>query len=199
MNQLFFKINLNKYGELKQAVRKEQRTFRTTALVFIVLTAVIYGVVLYYNGIMARKVDNRSQLLADIKQEIKSYKENDQYLSSKDLTNIAEISTDRIFWSKKLVALSEKTSDKIAITNFSFKNDVLSIFGITRLDKNEKEFDLINEFVENLKNNSQISGDFDEIYFVKSNRDYEKDVEIIRFQIDCVHEGSDTIKKRRRR
>ena len=199
MNQLFFKINLNKYGELKQAVQKEQRTFRTTALAFIVLTAVIYGVVLYYNGVMARKVDNRSQLLADIKLEIKSYKENDQYLSSKDLTNIAEISTDRIFWSKKLVALSEKTSDKIAITNFSFKNDVLSIFGITRLDKNEKEFDLINEFVENLKNNSQISGDFDEIYFVKSNRDYEKDVEIIRFQIDCVHEGSDTIKKRRRR
>ena len=67
------------------------------------------------------------------------------------------------------------------------------------LHKNEKEFDLINEFIENLKNNSQISGDFDEIYFVKSNRDYEKDVEIIRFQIDCVHEGSDTIKKRRRR
>ncbi|MDP8322474.1 MAG: PilN domain-containing protein [Candidatus Stygibacter australis] len=199
MNQLFFKINLNKYGELKQAVLKERRTFRTTALAFIVFTAIIYGVVLYYNGIMARKVDNRRQLLADIKLEIKSYKENDQYLSSKDLTNIAEISTDRIFWSKKLVALSEKTSDKIAITNFSFKNDVLSIFGITRLDKNEKEFDLINEFVENLKNNSQISGDFDEIYFVKSNRDYEKDVEIIRFQIDCVHEGSDTIKKRRRR
>jgi len=197
MNQLFFKINLNKYGELKQAVRKEQRTFRTTALVFIVLTAVIYGVVLYYNGIMARKVDNRSQLLADIKQEIKSYKENDQYLSSKDLTNIAEISTDRIFWSKKLVALSEKTSDKIAITNFSFKSDVLSIFGITRLDKNEKEFDLINEFIENLKSNSQISGDFDEIYFVKSMRDYEKDVEIIRFQIDCVHEGAVTTKRRR--
>ena len=197
MNQLFFKINLNKYGELKQAVRKEQRTFRTTALAFIVLTAVIYGVVLYYNGIMARKVDNRSQLLADIKQEIKSYKENDQYLSSKDLTNIAEISTDRIFWSKKLVALSEKTSDKIAITNFSFKSDVLSIFGITRLDKNEKEFDLINEFIENLKSNSQISGDFDEIYFVKSMRDYEKDVEIIRFQIDCVHEGAVTTKRRR--
>ena len=197
MNQLFFKINLNKYGELKQAVLKERRTFRTTALTFIIGTAIIYGVVLYYNGVMARKVDNRSQLLADIKQEIKSYKENDQYLSSKDLTNIAEISTDRIFWSKKLVALSEKTSDKIAITNFSFKSDVLSIFGITRLDKNEKEFDLINEFIENLKSNSQISGDFDEIYFVKSMRDYEKDVEIIRFQIDCVHEGAVTTKRRR--
>ncbi len=190
MNQLYFKINLNKYGELKQAILKEQRTFRTTALAFVIFTAIIYGVVLYFNGIMARKVDNRSQLLRDIKQEIKSYRENDQYLSSKDLTNIAEISTDRIFWSKKLVAISEKTSDKIAITNFTFKNDVLSILGITRMDKKEKEFDLINEFIENLKNNEQINSDFQEVYFVKSVRDFEKDVEIIRFQIDCVHQGT---------
>ncbi|MCF7911884.1 MAG: hypothetical protein K9M99_05115 [Candidatus Cloacimonetes bacterium] len=197
MNQLFFKINLNKYGELKQAIQKERRAFWTTALAFVILTALIYGVVLYYNGIMARKVDNRRQLLSDIKQEIKSYKENDQYLSSKDLTNIAEISTDRIFWSKKLVALSEKTSDKIAITDFSFKNDILSIYGITRMDKNEKEFDLINAFIESLKDNKQINSDFEEIYFVKSMRDFEKDVEIIRFQIDCVHQGANTGKRRR--
>jgi len=196
MNKLYFKINLNKYGELKQKALKEKRTFQTTALVFIIITALIYGVVLYYNGIMARKVDNRRQLLRDIKQEIKSYKENDQYLSSQDLGNIAEISTDRIFWSKKLVALSEKTSDKIAITNFSFKSDVLSIYGITRLDKEEKEFDLINEFIENLKNNEQINLDFQEIYFVKSLRDFEKDVEIIRFQIDCIHQ-SETDRTRR--
>lgn len=195
MNQLFFKINLNKYGELKQAVLKEKRTFRTTAILFVVLTAILYGAVLYYNSTLAEKLDNRRQLLSDIKQEIKSYRENDQYLSAKDLTNIADISTDRIFWSKKLVALSEKTSDKIAITNFSFKSDVLSIYGITRLDKNQKEFDLINEFIENLKKNEQISSDFQEIYFVKSMRDFEKDVEIIRFQIDCIHEGSNTARR----
>ncbi|MCF7920451.1 MAG: hypothetical protein K9N06_11125 [Candidatus Cloacimonetes bacterium] len=198
MNQLYFKINLNKYGELRQKEVKERRSFQTTAIVFLVLTAVIYGVVLYYNGKMANKVENRRQLLNDIKQEIKSYQENDQYLSTNDLNNIAEISTDRIFWSKKLVALSEKTSDKIAITNFSYKSDVLSIFGITRLDKDQKEFDLINEFIENLKNNTQISSDFGEIMFVKSMRDFEKDVEILRFQIDCRHETGKTTSKRRR-
>jgi hypothetical protein len=189
MNQLYFKINLNKYGELKQAVLKQKRAFRTTALAFVILTAIIYGFVLYYNGVLEQKVQNRRSLLSNITQEIKSYQENDQYLSSKDLTNIAEISTDRIFWSKKLVALSEKTSDKIAITNFSFKSDVLSIYGITRLDRDEKEFDLINEFINNLKNNEQISVDFEDIYFVRSLRDFEKDVGIIRFQIDCTTRG----------
>jgi len=198
MNQLYFKINLNKYGELRQKEMKERRSFQTTAIFFLVAAAIIYGVVLYYNSAMAQKVANRSQLLTEIKQEIKSYQENDQYLSKNDLNNIAEISTDRIFWSKKLVALSEKTSDKVAITNFSYKGDVLSIFGITRLDRDQKEFDLINEFIENLKNNDQISVDFGEILFVKSMRDFEKDVEILRFQIDCSHDSGKKVSKRRR-
>lgn len=198
MNQLFFKINLNKFGEMRLKELRERRSFQATAAVFLLITIIIYGVVLYYNGIMEKKVENRRELLNDIKQEIKSYRENDQYLSTKDLNNIAEISTDRIFWSKKLVALSEKTTDKIAITDFSFKNDVLSIYGITRLDKDQKEFDLINEFIENLKKNEQISSDFSEIMFVKSLRDFEKSVEILRFQIDCVHESESQSSRRRR-
>lgn len=197
MNQLYFSINLNKYGELRQKEYKERRAFQTTAILFFLFTIIIYGFILYYNNKLAEKVDNRAMLLNNIKQEIKSYQENDTYLSQKDLTNIAEISTDRIFWSKKLEALSEKTSDKIAITNFSFKNGVLSIFGITQLDKNEKEFDLINQFIESLKQNKQINIDFDEVLFVKSSRDFEKDVEILRFQIDCKNQTERTSKRRR--
>jgi hypothetical protein len=96
------------------------------------------------------------------------------------------MSTDRIFWAKKLVALAEKTTDKIAITHFSFKNNNLRLYGITKVDKNEKEFDLINEFITNLKENKQISSDFPEIKFVSSSRDIEKGVDIIRFEIDCT-------------
>jgi len=68
---------------------------------------------------------------------------------------------------------------------------------ITPKDKNEKEFDLINAFIQSLKDNKQINSDFEEIYFVKSMRDFEKDVEIIRFEIDCVHQGANTSKRRR--
>jgi len=54
------------------------------------------------------------------------------------------------------------------------------------MDKKQKEFDLIIEdFINKLKSNEQISSDFPEITFMKSRRDFEKDVEILRFQIDC--------------
>ncbi|MCD4652166.1 MAG: hypothetical protein K8S56_10350, partial [Candidatus Cloacimonetes bacterium] len=100
------------------------------------------------------------------------------------------------FWAKKLVALAEREDDKIAITHFSFKREKLSLYGITQVDKKEKEHDLINAFIEDLKQKKQISEDFDDILFVKSRRDREKEVDIIRFQIDLISE--ETGKKRRR-
>lgn len=185
MNQ-FFKINLNKYGELKKKAEREKTDFVKVLFFFIIVAVVMFGFVFYINMNLDKKIDSRKDLHSKIKDEIKSYQVSGEYLSSKDLNNMTKISTERIFWAKKLVALSEKTNDKIAITNFAFKNDVLSIYGITRLDKGQKEFDLIDEFITNLKNNEQINQDFPDIKFVKSRRDTEKDVEILRFQVDAI-------------
>jgi hypothetical protein len=186
MNQLYFKINLNKYGELRRKIEKDRVIFRNTALAFFIITALLYGYVLLLNYNLETKLDNRRTLLNDIKDEIETYHVSGKFLSSNDLKRLAKISTERIFWAKKLVAISEQTTDKIAITHFAFKNDALSLYGITKLDKDQKEFDLINEFIDNLKQKEQISTDFPDIKIVRSNRDFEKDVEILRFQIDLM-------------
>jgi len=186
MSQLYFKINLNKYGELRRKIEKDKIVFRNTALTFIIITALLYGYVLLLNHNMNTKIETRKTLFKDIRNEIETYHVSGKFLSSNDLKRLSKISSERIFWAKKLVAISEQTTDKIAITHFSFKNDALSLFGITKLDKKEKEFDLIDQFIENLKAKEQISSDFPEIKLVRSNRDIEKDVEILRFQVDLV-------------
>ncbi|MBN1948539.1 MAG: hypothetical protein JW784_02230 [Candidatus Cloacimonetes bacterium] len=186
MKQFYFKINLNKYGELRRKIQKDKITFRNTVLVFVIGTIILYVFVLYLNSFLDKRINTRTELLSQIRQEIQSYQVSGDYLSSKDLQRLAKISTERIFWARKLVALSEQTTDKIAITHFSFKNNVLSLFGITKLDKDEKEFDLIDDFIANLKANEQISIDFPDIKLVRSRRDFEKEVEILRFQIDCI-------------
>jgi len=186
MSQFFYKINLNKYGELKQQIERQKKDFLNISITFLIITAVMVGGLFMLNGMLKQKIQSRRDLLAKIKKEIKSYQVSGEYLSSNDLNRIAKVSSERIFWAKKLVALSEKTTDKIAITHFAYKNGKLSLFGITKLDKNEKEFDLIDEFIKNLKSNEHISSDFPNISFVKSSTDYEKDVEILRFQIDAT-------------
>ncbi|MEA1973619.1 MAG: hypothetical protein U9N34_10085 [Candidatus Cloacimonadota bacterium] len=185
MNQLFFKINLNKYGELKQKQERSRRTFLNTVIIFVLGTAILYGFALYQNSILKNKFNNRMNLLKSIRKEISEYKDSGDYLSTKDLQRLANLSSDRVFWAMKLVALSEKTNNEIAITHFSYKMNTLSLFGITQLDKGKKEHVLINDFISELRANKQISTDFPEIKFVKSRRDYEKDIEIVRFQVDC--------------
>lgn len=191
MNQFYFKINLNKYGELRRQKEKEKKTFWTTAIIYTVVFLITVGAAMSFTADLNRKIANRSKLLNAIRNEIKAYEVSGEFLSKKDLERLQTISTQRIFWSKKLVALSEKTTDDIAITHFSFKNDHLSLYGITRLDKDQNEFVLIDDFITELKNDEQISQDFPAIKFVKSSHDMEKDVEILRFQIDCISDQFD--------
>ena len=186
MKTFYFKINLNKFGELKQKAEAEKRTFKISAISYAVIFLIATIIAIIFSSNLNGKIKNRSALLNSIRDEIKTYKVSGEFLSSKDLARLNNISSERIFWTQKLVALSEKTTDKIAITHFSFKSNKLSLFGITRLDRDQKEFDLINDFIVELNNNEQISSDFPKIQFVKSSKDKEKDVDILRFQIDCI-------------
>ncbi|MCD4829542.1 MAG: hypothetical protein K8R90_08975 [Candidatus Cloacimonetes bacterium] len=190
--KFFFKINLNKYGELKQQAEAEARTFRNTVISFVVLFLILYGGVFYLRYTMQKKVDFRRDVLADINSQIEKYQTSGDYLSAEDLQKIAEISRNRIFWAKKLVAFSEQTDDKIAIEKFTYKNGVLKLFGITPLDREQQELDLIIEgFINDLQNNEQIAIDFPEIYFEKSRKDKEKDTDIVKFEIACVAREED--------
>ncbi len=197
MNQFHFTINLNKYGEKRYQVLAEKRVFKNLILTFVILTIVLYGVVLYFNSALEAKFDNRQQLLNDIRAEIESYREVGEYLSSTDLERLARTSTDRIFWANNLIALADLITEKIAITHFSYRQGVLSLFGITQVDIEEKEFDLIYDFIDLLEQDPQISADFDDIRFIRGQRDREQGVDIIRFQIDCIGRGVSSRDRRR--
>ncbi len=185
MAQFYFKINLNKFGELKKQQEIEKKTFWGTAITYGIGVLIILIVFFILLSFLNKRIDSRKRLLSKIKKEIKSYQVSGEYLSGKDLETIANLSTNRVFWAKKLVALADITSKKLAITKFAYKNGTLSLYGITKVDKNQKEFDLIDQFINSLKNNPAINQDFPEIKFVRSTRDKEKGVEILRFQIDC--------------
>jgi hypothetical protein len=184
----YFRINLNKYGEIRMREEAEQRTYLNAILFFVITSVLLYGVfwfVLY--GSIQRKLQNRVTFKQTVEKELKGFQRDSLSLSIADLENLSKYNK-RIFWTRKLQALSEKTSDRMAITHFAYKNGTFSLFGITKVDKTQKEFDLIDDFISTLKSNELISTDFPDIKFVKSLRDKEQDVDIIRFQIDCKDE-----------
>jgi hypothetical protein len=193
--QFFFKINLNKFGEMKLQQEKERRTFLQSVLFFIIGTILLFAAVLYLNSKLVEKVQNRQDFLDKTENQIATYQKSTEFLSSSDLDLLAKTFTDRIFWAKKLVALSQEIDNKMAITQFTYKNGILSLYGVTSIDKNQREFDLIDMFIAKLKANEQISMDFPDIKYARASRDKVKDTDILRFQIDCYSKALQQTKK----
>jgi Tfp pilus assembly protein PilN len=185
--QFYFKINLNKFGEMKIQQEKEKKTFIQALLFFGIGTIILFAGVLYLDSILAEKVLSRQNFLDETEKQIASYEKSTDFLSSSDLDLLAKTFNDRIFWAKKLVALSQEIDNKMAITQFSYKNGVLSLYGVTSIEVNQREFDLIDGFITKLKQNEQISVDFPDIKYSRATRDKVKDTDILRFQIDCFN------------
>jgi len=181
----YFKINLNKYGEQRLEQERETRTFRNACIVFaigFILTLVAW---FYIIGNVKTKVEARRAYLAEIQAELKSYQTSSDYLSSNDVDRLAQTFNNRIFWAKKMVALGQEVDEKLAIRIFSYANGILTINGITEVDSKVKEFDLINEFIQRLKANPEISNDFPEIKSGQVLKQIVRDTTIFEFVIEC--------------
>lgn len=185
MNQFFFKLNMNKYGEQRIEQMRESRTFRNAAIAFVVGFIIVLVAWFYINHAAGRKLDARKSYLAETNAELQSYQVSGDYLSSNDLNRLARTFTDRIFWAKKMVALGEEIDDKLAVRSFSYANGILTINGITEVDAKVKEFDLINEFIHRLKSNPEISNDFPQIKSGPVVKQIIKDTAIFEFVIEC--------------
>lgn len=181
----YFKINLNKYGEMRLQAEREKKIFINSIVTFAVGFIIIIAVWIYINGMMKTRVESRQRYYTELQKELASYETSEDYLSSKDLDKLAETFNNRIFWAKKMIALSNEIDEKLAVRKFTYTNGVLTLNGITEIDKNIKELDLIQSFIDRLKSNTEISNDFPRIKSGSITRQVVKDTDILEFVIEC--------------
>ena len=181
----YFKINLNKYGEMRLQAEREKKQFINAVIIFAVGLVILIAAWIYINGMINTRVENRQRYLNELQKELASYETSEDYLSSKDLDKLAETFNNRIFWAKKMVALSNEINEELAVRKFTYNNGVLTLNGITEVDKNVKELDLIQSFIDRLKANEEISNDFPRIKSGFITRQIIKDTAILEFVIEC--------------
>lgn len=189
-NAFYFKINLNKFGELKIQGERERKTFLQAVVVFIIGIVIAFGGFIYLNANLNKKVESRRRFLADTETQLKSFVTSADYLSSQDLDRLERTFNDRIFWANKMVALSQEIDQKLAVRKFTYANGVLTLNGITPVDINVRELDLINEFILRLKSNPEISNDFPQIKSGLITKQVVKDTAIMEFVIECYSKDS---------
>jgi len=181
----FFKINLNKFGEMKLQAERENRTFINVIVAFVVFMIILAAGMFYVNSTLQKKLDNRKSYYKDLNAQLSQYQTSGDYLSSNDLERLATTFDNRIFWAKKMVALSEVISDKLAVSKLNFNNGVLTLNGITEIKAGINELNMIGEFINRIKGNDELRLDFPEVKMGSVNKRLVKDTEIMDFVIEC--------------
>ncbi|MBW6514290.1 MAG: PilN domain-containing protein [Candidatus Syntrophosphaera sp.] len=184
-NVFYFKVNLNKYGEMKLQAERENKTFRNAVIAFLLGAIIMFAGLIYLNNSLKRKVEIRRQYYKEISARLSEYQSSGDYLSVVDVDKLAETFTDRIFWTKKLQALSHEIDQQLAVRKLNFNNGVLTLNGIIEVNRNIREGDITFDFVQRLKANPEISNDFPEIKSGSKTRQVAKDTEILEFVIEC--------------
>ncbi|HNT51772.1 MAG TPA: hypothetical protein PKH19_00110 [Candidatus Syntrophosphaera sp.] len=181
----YFKVNLNKYGEMKLQAERENKSLRNAVIIFLLGAMLAFAGLFYLNGLMKTKVENRRKFYNEISSQLSKYQSSGEYLSANDVDKLAKTFANRIFWTKKLKALSDNIDQRLAVRKLNYSNGVLTLNGIIEVNRNIQEGDLTFEFVQKLKADPEISNDFPEIKSGSKTRQIAKDTEILEFVIEC--------------
>ena len=183
MNKLI-KINLNQ--TINKAVlaemKKEQSRWMMGGLIFILMLISLI-LILTLNSSLGTLIDKRNERINQIITDTKALKEEGIDLSKTDIETYYDFEVNRIFWANKLQQLSKMTPDYMAITNISYDNGRMVISAVSQVNPEEKDFKVIDHFVNLLKNTEEFNKDFAEIKFQNSERIVSRNVEVITFQV----------------
>mgnify|MGYP001357228489 CR=1 FL=1 len=179
-------INLNQ--TINKAVLAEMKKENTRWWIFgsIVAVFLVCGGVLYsYNSSLGSLIDQRETRIDDIIVKTKSLKKEGIDLSKKDIESYHNFEIGRIFWAKKLELLSSITPDYMAITELDYRNGRFVVSAISQVNPDEKDFMVIDKFINLLKDTDEFSQTFKTIKFLNSERSVSRGVEILSFKVEA--------------
>jgi len=193
MNE-FILINLNQTinRALLVEAKRERSRWAIFSVILILFLGIGFGFYRLYSD-LTLLAQNRENRIQQVKDEIESLKENVGIdLSKSDIETYYEFENKHILWADKLKVLSEITPDYMAITEIDFKkdkNDIrrdrVTLSAISRFVSDEKDFSVVEKFINLLKSNEVFSADFSDIRFVTSDRFISRGQEILAFKIEA--------------
>ena len=191
MDKNYIIINLNKAesAETRQARIKER--FRWSVFIFLVsalvgVNAVVWFVSMGYNDIIYKKETEISRL----KDEIDKLQSQGKNLSKEDILSFADLEQGRFLWAQNLEKMGALTPNDITITGLRFKRQKLVIKGIALTFEDRKDFEIIDEYVQTLRNNNEFSKNFSKIKYVGHSKVSVRGQEIVRFEIEASSKRS---------
>ena len=131
-------------------------------------------------------IENRQKTIQTIEKNTEDLKKKGKInLSKLDIKTLNKFENKRMFWAPKLIALANITPEDMAITGLDFENKKLKISAISSIDRGEKDFDVVEEFMNRIDTNDEFNKDFKKIKFESMEKSKAKGQEVLSFTIEA--------------
>ena len=130
-----------------------------------------------------RVIDQKRTEIEELAEQIKKLRSRGKNLSKNDIMSFADLEQDRFLWARNMELLGTMTPDDMAIIGMRFKRDKLTIKGIALTFEDRKDFEIIDEYVQTLRDNKEFSDNFIRIKYVGHQKVDIRGQQIIRFEI----------------
>ena len=178
------KINLNQASSKAARLEKRRETTRWGAFGFVVLILIAgFAYLVGENSQYAQIIEEKESQIATIQAQIDTLKQEGRNLAKDDILAMSELSDRRTIWAEKLNALGRLMPHDMAITHLTFKDRYLTIAGVSRIYPDEREFDILEEFIARLENDIIFSEDFTDIKFASYSRMTILNQDVVNFEV----------------
>ena len=180
----YITINLNKAesAETRKERIREQTRWAVFGILIMFLLAMNVRVWMISRG-YDRVIDQKRTEIEELAEQIKKLRSRGKNLSKNDIMSFADLEQDRFLWARNMELLGTMTPDDMAIIGMRFKRDKLTIKGIALTFEDRKDFEIIDEYVQTLRDNKEFSDNFIRIKYVGHQKVDIRGQQIIRFEI----------------
>ena len=180
----YITINLNKAesAETRKERIREQTRWAVFGILILFLLAMNVRVWMISRG-YDRVIDQKRTEIEELAEQIKKLRSRGKNLSKNDIMSFADLEQDRFLWARNMELLGTMTPDDMASIGMRFKRDKLTIKGIALTFEDRKDFEIIDEYVQTLRDNKEFSDNFIRIKYVGHQKVDIRGQQIIRFEI----------------
>ena len=193
MSKKYIKINLNQVVsrfQIEEMQINRKRTYIAAGICFCFIF--LFSFMSYTNYGLTNLVDSRETDIKLLNQKIDGLKkEGNLDLSKKDIEGLFLFQSKRNYWTPKLQALADITPKEMVIDELEFHKGKLNITAITQVEKedeegnNVKEFDVVEKFMNTIKDHEDFKDSFQDIRFINSFRQMIQGQEMFTFKIQA--------------
>tara|TARA_B100002051_G_C16543552_1_gene538821 strand:+ start:264 stop:869 length:606 start_codon:yes stop_codon:yes gene_type:complete len=187
MSKKYIKINLNQVVsrfQMEEMLLNRNRTYMAAAAIFCFVC--LFSFMSYTNYELNKLIDLRQADINTLNQKINSLKKEGQVdLSKKDIEGLFKFESKRNYWTPKLQALADLTPKEMVIEELEFDKGKLNITAITRIEEGVKEFDVVEKFMNTIKEDPNFKDSFQNIKFINSFRQTIQNQQTFTFKIQA--------------